>query len=277
MSKDWLAQLSAQAAQRGKARYLVPTPPRPQQNAAPAIDRQASGRSFISAIIGSIIRWAILAAIAGALAVFIITGQEEVQDPLGEKVLYTIWYLAAVTLPALVSDAASAIDANGIYNALKSHTALLPFAVPLLFGGIVTLLLLPTVNARRRQSGLRHFILLGNLALIWFGLRANAEALDLTGAQGLIDTGRLNLMPLFGWLVLLLISFVGGRGGMKLPQRPPAKSRPAPAMAAMHGTRSPGHAAAPAARTVSAAQAVARRNASPIERSGSSATWRRPR
>ena len=122
MSKEWLAQLSAQAAQKGKVRYLMPTPPpRPQAAAAPAIDRQAAGRSFIGAIIGSVIRWAIFAAIAGGIAVFIISGQEELQDPLGEKVLYAIWYLASVAVAAMLPDMASAIDANAIYGALKPH------------------------------------------------------------------------------------------------------------------------------------------------------------
>ena len=128
MSKEWLAQLSAQAAQRGKVRYLMPTPPRPQPAAAPAIDRQASDRSFIGAIIGSVIRWAIFAAIAGGIAVFIISGQEELQESLGETVLYAIWYLASVAVPAAAPDMASAIDANAIYSALK--TPCRPAALP---------------------------------------------------------------------------------------------------------------------------------------------------
>jgi hypothetical protein len=184
MSKEWLAQLSAQAAQKGKVRHFITIPPRQQQSAAPAIDRQAAGRSFIGAIIGSVIRWAIFAAIAGAIAVFIISGQEELQESVGETVLYAIWYLAAVAVPAIVPDLASAIDANGIYSALKPHAGLLPFLVPLGFGAAVTVLFRRR-SMRAGGPGPRFIVFLANLALIWFAWRANAGIFDLTGTNRL--------------------------------------------------------------------------------------------
>jgi hypothetical protein len=278
MSKEWLAQLSAQAAQRGKVRYLMPTPPRPQPTAAPAIDRQTSGRSFIGAIIGSVIRWALFAAIAGGIAVFIISGQEELEETVGETVLYTIWYLAAVAVPAMLPDMASAIDANGIYSALKPHAGLLPFLVPLGFGAAVTVLFLPTVNARRRASGLRFIVFLANLALIWFAWRANAGIFDLTGTNGWIDTGSINPAPVVAWLVLLLISFAGRRRWQTSPAQPQNLARPAPAAGSIPAARKPSHAAGAATRHVSPAQMMPqRRSSSPIERSVSGGTWRRPR
>jgi hypothetical protein len=279
MSKEWLAQLSAQASQKGKVRYLMPTPPpRPQAAAAPAIDRQAADRSFIGAIIGSVIRWAIFAAIAGGIAVFIISGQEELQDPLGEKILYTIWYLASVAVAATLPDMASAIDANAIYDALKPHAGLLPFLVPLAFGAAVTVLFLPSINARRRRSGLRFIVFLANLALIWFAWRANAAVFDLTGTKDWVDTNGINPTPVFAWLVLLVISFVGGRRRVSLPQRLQNFARPAPATGSVPAARTPSHAASAATRSVSPAQMMPqRRSNSPIERSVSGDTWRRPR
>jgi hypothetical protein len=279
MSKEWLAQLSAQAAQKGKVRYLMPTPPpRPQAAAAPAIDRQASGRSFIGAIIGSVIRWTIFAAIAGGIAVFIISGQEELQDPLGEKVLYAIWYLASVAVAATLPDMASAIDANAIYGALKPHAGLLPFLVPLAFGAAVTLLFLPSINARRRRSGLRFIVFLANLGVIWFAWRANAAVFDLTGAKDWINTDGINPTPVFAWLVLLLISFLGGRRRLAVPQRLQNLARPGPATASVPAARTPSHAASAATRSVSPTQMMPqRRSNSPIERSVSGGTWRRPR
>lgn len=277
MSKQWLAQLSAQAAQRGKVKHLMPTPPRPQQAAAPAIDRQGSGRSFIGAIIGSVILWAIFAAIVGAIAVFIISGREELQESVSDTVLYAIWYLAAVAVPAMLPDRASAIDANGIYSALKPHAGLLPFLVPLGFGAVVTVLFLPAINARRRASGLRFLVFLVNLALIWFAWRTNAAAIDLTGTKGWIDTDSLDPTPVFAWLVLLLISFLGGRR-LKMPERPQDLARPAPATGSIPAARKPSHAASAATRNVSPAQMMPqRRSSSPIERSVSGGTWRRPR
>ena len=188
MSKEWLAQLSAQAAQRGKVRHLMPTPPRLPRAGAPAIDRQASDQSFVGAIFGSVIRKSIFAAIAGAIAVFIISDQQELQDSLGDQVLYAIWYLAAVAAPALLPESAAAIDANGIYDALKPNAGLLPFLVPLGFGVVVTVLFLPSINARRRGSGARFIVFLANLALLWFAWRANAAAVDLSGTKDWIDT-----------------------------------------------------------------------------------------
>ena len=278
MSKEWLAQLSAQAAHKGKVKYLMPTPPRPQQAAAPAIDRQATDRSFIGAIIGSVIRWAIFAAIVGGIAVFIISGQEELQDPLGEKVLYAIWYLASVAVAAILPDMASAIDANAIYSALKPHAGFLPFLVPLGFGAVVTALFLPTINARRRASGLRFLVFLANLALIWFAWRANAAIFDLTGTKDWIDTNSISLSPVIAWLVLLLISFLGRRRWQNLPAKPQNLARPAPASAGIAAARNPSHAAAAATRSVSPTQMMPqRRSNSPIERSVSGGTWRRPR
>ena len=278
MSKEWLAQLSAQAAHRGKVKHLLPIPPRLQLAAAPAIDRQASGRSFIGAIIGSVIRWAIFAAIAGGIAVFIISGQEELQDPLGEKVLYVIWYLASAAVAAMLPDMASAVDANAIYDALKPHIGLLPFLVPLGFGAVVTVLFLPTVNARRRASVLRFLVFLANLALIWFAWRANAAIFDLTGTKDWIDTNSISLSPVIAWLVLLLISFLGRRRWQNLPAKPQNQSRPAPATGSIPAARKPSHAASAATRSVSPTQMMPqRRSSSPIQRTVSGATWRRPR
>ncbi len=278
MSKEWLAQLSAQAAQKGKVRYLMPTPPRPQQAPAPAVDREASGRSFIGAIIGSVVRWAIFAAIAGGIAVFIISGQEELEESVGDTVLYTIWYLAAVAVPAMLPDMASAIDANGIYHALKPYSGFLPFLVPLGFGAAVTILFLPTVNARRRASGLRFIVFLANLALIWFAWRANAGIFDLTGTKDWIDTGSINPAPVVAWLVLLLISFAGRRRWQNSPALPRNLARPAPATGSIPAARKPSHAASAATRNVSPTQMMPqRRSSSPIERSVSGGTWRRPR
>jgi hypothetical protein len=278
MSKEWLAQLSAQAAQKGKVRYLIPAPTRPQQPSAPAIDRQAADRSFIGTIIGSVIRWAIFAAVVGAIAVFIISGQEELQESVGDTVLYAIWYLAAVAVPAMLPDMTSAIDANGIYSALKPHAGLLPFLVPLGFGAVVTVLFLPAINARRRASGLRFIVLLANLALVWFAWRANAGIFDLTGTKDWIDTDSINPSPIVAWLVLLVISFVGGRRRLRVPGKPQDLARPAPVPGGIPASRKPSHAASAATRHVNPAQMMPqRRSSSPIERSVSGGTWRRPR
>jgi hypothetical protein len=193
-------------------------------------------------------------------------------------VLYAIWYLAAVAVPGVLPDLASAIDANAIYDALKPHTGLLPFLVPLGFGAVVTVLFLPAINARRRASGLRFIVFLANLALIWFAWRANAAIFDLTGTKGWIDTGSINPAPVIAWLVLLLISFLGRRRWQDSPARPQDLARPAPAAGSIPAARKPSHAASAATRHVSPAQSMPqRRSNSPIERSVSGGTWRRPR
>ena len=110
---------------------------------------------------------------------------------MGDTVLYAIWYLAAVAVPAMAPDMASAIDANAIYSALKPHAGLLPFLVPLGFGAVVTVLFLPAINARRRRSGLRFIVFLANLALVWFAWRANAAHLRPDGNERL-DRYRLH-------------------------------------------------------------------------------------
>ena len=179
----------------------------------------------------------------------------------------------------MLPDMASAIDANGIYSALKPHAGLLPFLVPLGFGAAVTVLFLPTVNARRRASGLRFIVFLANLALIWFAWRANAAIFDLTGTKDWIDTGSINPAPVVAWLVLLLISFAGRRRWQDFARAnrriwPARRRRPAASRAA----RKPSHAASAATRNVSPAQMMPqRRSNSPIERSVSGGTWRRPR
>ncbi|HEX6092268.1 MAG TPA: hypothetical protein VFZ07_02890 [Dongiaceae bacterium] len=256
----------------------MPIAPRLQQAAAPAVDREAASSGFIGAIFGSVIRWAIFAAIMGAIAVFIISGQEELEESVGETVLYAIWYLAAVAVPAMQPEMASAIDANGIYSALKPHAGLLPFLVPLAFGAVVTILFLPTVNARRRASGLRFLVFLANLALVWFAWRANFGIFDLTGTKDWIDTDSINLSPVIAWLVLLLISFLGRRRWQRAPAKPQNLARPAPVSAGIAAARKPSHAASAATRHVSPAQRMPqRRSNSPIERSVSGGTWRRPR
>jgi hypothetical protein len=142
----------------------------------------------------------------------------------------------------------------------------------------VTILFLPTINARRRASGLRFLVFLANLALIWFAWRANATIFDLTGTKAWINTDGINPMPVFAWLVLLLLSFVGGRRRLKVPQRLQNLARPAPAAGSIPAARTPSHAASAATRNVSPAQMMPqRRSNSPIERSVSGGTWRRPR
>ena len=127
-------------------------------------------------------------------------------------------------------------------------------------------------------SGLRFIVFLANLALIWFAWRANAAIFDLTGTNDWIDTDGINPVPVFAWLVLLLISFVGGRQRLTMPGRPQDLARPAPATGSIPAARKPSHAAAAATRHVNPAQMMPqRRSNSPIERSVSGGTWRRPR
>jgi hypothetical protein len=282
MSKEWLAQLSQQAARQGKARYMVPTPvppQRPQQPARPAspVDRQTPGGSFIGAIFGSIFRWAFLALIAGVIAVMVISSQEGLQDPIGEQVLYAIWYLAAVTIPYLLSLPDTAINANAIYAALKPHSGLLPVFAPLAFGVAVTLLFLPSVNARRRGSGLRFVVFLANLALFWFLGNSLGRAIDATGANGWIDWQAVNLMPAVGWLALLVISFAGGsRRRWAVPARAPAMSRPSPGATSLPAQNRSARSGAVPARS-SAQQLSIGRGEPAIQRTVTGGSWRRPR
>jgi hypothetical protein len=237
---------------------------------------EVSQRSFFGAIIGSIIRWAILSAIAGAIHVFILSSNEYLEDPIGQRVLYGIWYLAAFLPPAVSEAAARTVDANAIYDALKPYARLLPFIAPLAIGIAITLLFLPTVNAYRRRSGLRFFILLFNLVLLYWALQSGWIKLDLTGKDGWIDAQSFSMKALIAWAVLLVFSAAGIRRVPPSALLPtPAPSRPGmgPATARTAAPRS-GVSSIPAR----AGQVVrGRRPAPAIERTVSGGSWRRPR
>jgi hypothetical protein len=277
MSKEWLAQLSASAAKQSRRPARFQAQPRPQAPAA-AVARgpEVSQRGFIGAVIGSIIRWAILSAISGAIYVFILSSNEYLEDPFGERVLYGIWYLATL-LPAVISEAAAqTIDANAIYDALKPHAGLLPFVAPLAIGIAITLLFLPTVNAYRRRFILRFFVLLFNLALIYWALQSGWIKLDLTGKEGWIDAQSLSMKALIAWAVLLVFSAAGARRlrpSALLPTAAPSRSGVMPATA---------RTAAPLSGTTSipvrAGQVIRGRGPAPaIQRTVSGGSWRRPR
>lgn len=288
MSKEWLAQLSATAA-AAKRRGRASSPPaqsRPQPSAAVARGPDIRRRGFIGAIIGSIIRWAVISAIAGAVLVFVVTNNQYLQDSVGEKVTYTIWYLLddAQTSPVLFAalerffPAPPAIDANAVYEALKPYAGLLPFLLPLVFGVAVTLLFLPTVNAYRRRSGGRFFILLLNLAVLLWIWRSRGIALDLSGREGWF--GGLSVSPkvLIPWAFLLLLSFAGWRRVRPRPLQQTVPARSAMVQGNAPAQRVPSHAASAATRSVSATQMMPqRRGGSPIDRSVSGSSWRRPR
>jgi hypothetical protein len=281
MSKEWLAQLSATAAaKRGGLAPRPPAPSRPQPLAA-AVARgpDVQRRSFIGTIIGSIIRWGIIGAIAGAIFVFVVASNEYLEDSLGDNVLYAIWYLASAVPAAISADAVAAVDANAIYDALKPHAGLLPFLAPLAFGVAVTLLFLPTVNAYRRRSGLRFFILLFNLAILYWAWRSSWIAIDLTGRKGWINSETIKLKALIPWAILLLFSFIGVRRSRSSSLQPtPAPAYPAMAPRNAAPPRVPSHAASAATRSVSPTQMMPqRRGGSPIDRSVSGSSWRRPR
>jgi hypothetical protein len=282
MTNEWLAQLSATAAKQSRRPVRNQAQPRAQvqtraQAPAAAVARRSdpSRRSFLGAIIGSIIRWAILSAISGAIYIFILSSNEYLEDPIGERVLYGIWYLATF-LPAAISGAASeAVDANAIYDALKPHAGLLPFVAPLAIGIAVTSLFLPTVNAYRRRFGLRFFILLFNLALLYWALHSGWIKLDLTGKDGWIDAQSLSMKALFAWIVLLIFSSVGIRrpSSAMLPTPAPSRSGMGPATARTAAPR-PGASSIP----VRAGQVIRGRSAGPtIARAVTGGSWRRPR
>ena len=277
MSKEWLAQLSAAAAKQGRRPIRYQAPPRPQaQAAAVARAPDAPRRTFLGAIIGSIIRWAILSAIAGAIHVFILSSNEYLEDPIGDRVLYGIWYLATFLPPAISEAAAQVVDPNAIYDALKPYAGLLPFVAPLAIGIAITLLFLPTVNAYRRRSGLRFLVLLFNLALLYWALQSGWIKLDLTGKEGWIDAQSFSVKALIAWAVLLVISAAGVRGlrpSALLPTAAPGRSGVVPATA---------RTAAPLSGTTSipvrAGQVIHGRGPAPaIQRTVSGGSWRRPR
>jgi len=276
MSKEWLAQLSATAAAK-HGRGIARPQARPQAQPTATIDRSAGQphRGLVGAIIGSIIRWAFISAIAGAAFVFVVSNNEYLEDSLGENVTYSIWYLFHEILPALMPG--SPIDADAIYDALKPHAGLLPFLLPFIFGAAITLLFLPTVNAYRRRSGLRFFVLLINLAVLYWAWQSGGVALDLSGREGWINGQSITLKALIPWIILLILSFVGMR--RKRPAVPlPAPARPLMAQGHATAPRIPSHAAGAATRNVSPTQMMPQRQGgSPINRSVSGGSWRRPR
>lgn len=276
MSKEWLAQLSATAANRHQGRPGFRVQPRPQADTAaptvPAADLPQRG--FIGAIIGSIIRWVVLSAIAGAIFVFILLGDEFGQSSLGEKVLYALMSLATAA-PSISGEVAAAIDPAAIFYALQPYADWLPFLVPLAVGIAVTLLFLPTVNAYRRRSGLRFFFFLFNLLLLYIAWINDWIGIDLTGREGWIGAQTLTVEAIIAWAVLLLLSFVRvrrGRSTMLLPTSAPVRPGRAPARMAT-AAAPPSH----AATTGRAAEMIARRNDPTIQRSVSGGSWRRPR
>jgi hypothetical protein len=277
MSKEWLAQLSATAAKQGRRTVGFQAQPRAQAS-APAVARRpdTSQRGFIGAIIGSIIRWAIIAAAAGAIFVFVLSNQEHLEDPVGEQVLYGIWSLARMAPEVLSEEAAKTIDANAIYAALKPHADLLPFIVPLAAGIAITALFLPTVNAYRRRFALRFFVFLFNLALLYWALQSGWIKLDLTGEQDWIDGQSVSMNALIAWAVLLAFSFAGfRRARSSVPLPAPAAARPGTAQvptrlapARVTSASAPSH----------SAQVIAGRGPAPaIQRTVTGGSWRRPR
>ena len=277
MSKEWLAQLSATAAQQSRRPVRFQAQPRPQAPAA-TVGRapEVLQRSFLGAVIASIIRWAILAAIAGAIGVFILSSNEYLEDPIGERVLYGIWYLASFLPPAISETAARVVDANAIYDALKPYAGLLPFVAPLAVGIAITLLFLPTVNSYRRRSGLRFLFLLFNLALLYWALQSGWIKLDLTGNEGWIDAQSFSMKALIAWAVLLVLSAAGVRRvppSALLPTAAPGRAGTMPTAARTATPRS-GASSIP----TRAGQVIRGRGPAPaIERTVSGGSWRRPR
>lgn len=274
MSKEWLAQLSATAAKQGRRPIRPQAQPRPQPSAPPvARGPEVSQRSFLGAIIGSIIRWAIISAAAGGVFVFVISDQEYLEGSIGEQVLYGIWYLATFLPGAISEEAANAVDANAIYEALKPHVGLLPFVAPLAAGAAITLLFLPTVNAYRRRFGLRFFVFLFNLAILYWVLQMGWIKLDLTGKDEWLQA--FSLKAVIPWAILLVFSFFGvrrGRPSMMLPT--PVPSRPGMSASARS---MPGRSAASPMVARSAQVIAGRGTGSAVQRSITGGSWRRPR
>jgi hypothetical protein len=267
MSKEWLAQLSATAAKRQATPAARPQPA--------AVRRQhASGRSLAGAVFRSIVRWSVLAAVFGAFAVYALSGEQESGQSWGDAVLNAILTLLAIHLREISGSAAEAIDPAAVYVALLPHADFLPFALPLGFGVLLTLVFLPTVNAYRRRSGLRLFILLLNVAVASFAVGGNLDAVDLTGRGAWLDADAVNFMPVWLWLALLAASFAGWRRRGTSATAPASVPRPkatfqAPAMA--------GASAAGRAMAAVRAEAPARKSAPTVDRLTAGGSWRRPR
>ncbi|HEY7688721.1 MAG TPA: hypothetical protein VH835_08515 [Dongiaceae bacterium] len=276
MSKEWLAQLSSMAAQQGRNRPRhspASQAPRPQAPPAPTVKRapELPERGFVGAIIGSIIRWAILSALAGGLFIFIVIGDEFSGASLGERVLFGIWYLATILV-----EFGFAVDPDAIYGALQAHVNLVPFLAPLAIGAAITLLFLPTVNAYRRRAGLRFFIFLLNLLLLYVAWSSEWIVIDLTGRNGWLDAQTVTNKAIIAWAALLAISFLRiQRVRAALPTPAPKRQVITPyrvsARAAMSSS------AIAASRSSDAAALMARRGGSVVERTVNGGSWRRPR
>jgi hypothetical protein len=281
MSKEWLAQFSATAAAKQGRRVLRPlAQPRPQSPAAAAARTpDIHRRGFIGAIIGSIIRWTVISAIAGAILVFVVSSNEYLAGSLGEKVSYTIWYLYDEFLLGARFFGTPTIDADAVNGALKPYAELLPYLVPLVLGVAVTLLFLPTVNAYRRRSGGRFFILLLNLAVLTWIWRSQGIIIDLSGKEGWINDRTFSLKALIPWAILLLFSFIGVRRVRSSLLRPtPAPAHPAMARGNASAPRVPSHAASAATHNVSPTQMNPQHRSGPtVDRSVSGRSWRRSR
>lgn len=273
MSKEWLAQLSNMAAQQGRNRPRYSAAPRPQAPPAPTVKRapELPERGFIGAILGSIIRWAILSAIAGGLFIFIVIGDEFSGASLGERVLFGVWYVATI-----LGEIGFAVDPDAIYGALQAHVNLVPFLAPLAIGAVITLLFLPTVNAYRRRAGLRFFIFLLNLLLLYVAWSNEWIVIDLTGRNGWLDAQTVTNKAIIAWAALLAVSFLRiRRVTSALPTPMPKRPAAAPARPPTRGAMS--SSAIAASRSSDAAALMARRGGSAIERTVNGGSWRRPR
>ncbi len=257
MSQEWLKKL---AEASGDKEFLKRARQQPRSTAA---STAAGGprRSLIGAVFSFFFRILILAAIAEAVAMFIMAMTFELtEEPLGYIFHYTAWYFLQ-GLPAAVY--------SELQPTLSNMQDALPFIAPAALALATTIYLLPSINAARNRSPVRFLVYIVNLAFGW-AIVGWLIALVLSLISGI--AGRSGGMIEAAKAAAAAARRAGGQGRGNQPQR--QSSGPAAARQAAAATRAAITAAATAAR-----ETPARTRGEPTVRrlGGRDESWVRPR
>lgn len=241
MSQEWLKQLAELSNEKDRRKRAQ----RPKQAQRSASRRAAAGgRSLFGAAFGHFFRWLFLFALAEAAAMFVVADNEGLtNEPWGVIFHYVVWYpLTQPIFPPQIyevlqnSFGLTPADLSALYDRInpiiQEQQDALVFYVPAAAALALTLFFLPAINAGRRRSPIRFFVLLANLAVIF-----------------LLGQWREGVIGL--WLAAFVFSFVGGgaRRALRQPQPQTAGQQPRPASQPQKAAR-PAPAAMPAPASV---------------------------
>lgn len=218
MSQEWLKQLAELSNDKELRKRAQKLEKKAQRQTTVRQAGSGSGRSLIGAAFGHFFRWLLLFAIAEAVAMFIVAGNEELtNEPWGVIFHYLVWY--PLTQPIFPDEVYQALrdwfglapaDLSAFYDRInpfiQEQQDALVFYTPVAASLLLTLFFLPVINAARRRSPIRFLVWLANWAVVF---------LAVPWREGVIAL----------WLGAFVFSFFGG-GAQRAPRQPQPQPQP---------------------------------------------------